>query len=229
MTIALARPLAPAPLFNTTQLSPSRLAPCSAPAPPAEHATPQSPCDITSLIPTLAPHTDSARPALNDDGYFDSAVSVGLCRGIDMILRTRSGRSVTQRALVRANLSTHTAWAAAAQNVLRSALTPRGYHFRTREELGGLRVDTPGADPATWLAHPLTFSVFHRHLARLMGTNDLIYLAPTMDAVWVLRAADARTCSMESIFTKAAACAQSTTLRAATRPLIWSHGFPRPV
>lgn len=179
------------------------------------------------LIPALSPRPTSSRPRLSDDGYFDSVASLGLCRGLDMILVRRNGQLISYRALAAADIQTHEAWALAAHNVMEAALTRRGYHFRTKSAIGGVRVRTKGSPATSWLAHPAPFSVLHHHLVEVLRTPTVAYLAPAHDHLYAIplrKNTDAR-----RAFQAARADAGVHIPRTAVEPLLWSDGFPRPL
>lgn len=141
-----------------------------------------------SLLPGLHPADWAEKPGLSDDGFCDSfatiALSRRLCAGLHCVTDNGSV-TVSQRGLGELDLSTHRAWDLAAENLLHRAHGTAGLTFFTRpvtglidEPVPAVQVGTPGAPPTSWLAHPHTFTVLHRHLCGLLGA-EVVYLAPT--------------------------------------------------
>lgn len=66
-------------------------------------------------------------------------------------------------------LTLHQAWDQAAANLIREAQKPAGTQFLVRPVGAGLEIRTRGSEARSWLAHPSTFTVVHKHLRGLLG------------------------------------------------------------
>lgn len=225
MTAATISPVAPAPITPTR----------SAPA-PTTASTPGLPA-LAECVPVMRPTSWVDQRGLSDDGFCDSLAHLPLSRTTAVTLSVDE-MTLSHRALAEFNIAMRRAWDVAADNVLRAAHTPQGTEFWTRpaaDLLGpsappGIQLRSHPVPATSWLAHPRLLSVMHDHLARLLGTDALIFLAPditTLVAVtdctipaatgW-LRVAAENTQAVSRIFGQPELLCES--------PLVAAHGFP---
>src|SRR5699024_12802697 len=106
------------------------------------------------------------------------ALSPGLRLGLHA-----NGRNISQRGLDSLGLSIQAAWDLAALNLERAARTPAGLEFATRSVTArfgsqlpaGVEVKVRGAAAPAWIAHPQTFTIWHRHRLRTLRAAQLVY------------------------------------------------------
>lgn len=237
MTAATISPVEPAPIAPPS-VAPTPV-PANAPAqPPAPTTTSTpSPPALAECVPVMRPTSWIDQRGLSDDGFCDSLAHLPLSRTTAVTLSIDE-MTLSHRALAEFNIAMRRAWDVAADNVLRAAHTPQGTEFWTRPAADLLGPSAPPGIqlrsypvPATcWLAHPRLLSVMHDHLARLLGTDALIFLAPditTLVAVtectipaatgW-LRVAAENTQAVSRIVGRPELLCES--------PLVAAHGFP---
>lgn len=175
-----------------------------------------APCAPTTLRPVLVAqrHRDPAHH------------HVTLSRGVAARL-TLDGTPVDATHLHQLGLTMHQAWDAAACNLVRLAQFPLGTRFMTRPAScldpglrGAAQIDTPGADPTAWLAHPYSFSVLHKHLTSLCRGVEPAYIV-VRPGVLLCSPLPVRKTVLARCATLAAEAGELPSLG----PLIYRHGF----
>lgn len=213
---------------------PPLLARPTQPPSPVNHVGPEA--AISGLVPALYDRSRVDSRRLSDDGFCDSLATIQLSTRLSMalVIHTKEkSRHLSQRGLDQLGLSAQGAWTAAAMNLQKRALTPRGLRFWTRPAehslpgCPGAEVRVLGSPISAWLAHPQTFSTLDGHLRRVLRCDKLMYLVPYSARLFVL--AEAKLASAQFW---AQSCAE---LRPAHSPLISIHpltlknGFPQEI
>lgn len=196
--------------------------------------TPQA---LAKCVPIMRPGSWVDQRGLSDDGFCDSLAHLLLSRTTAVTLSV-DDMTLSHRALSEFNLPMRQAWDLSADNVLRAAHTPEGTQFWTRPAtrlLGGsappgLQLRSSPVPATSWLAHPLLLSVMHDHVARLLGSSALIFLAPNTDTLVALT--DCSISTATSWLRVAAEHTQPASQFFGSRdllcasPLVAAHGFP---
>lgn len=152
-----------------------------------------TPPGFADCIPVMRPTSWVDQCGLSDDGFCDSLAYLPLSRSTAVTLSV-ADITLSHRALAEFDLPMRRAWDLAADNVLRAAHTPQGTQFWTRPAahlLGddappGLQLRSHPVPATTWLAHPHLLTIMHDQLARLLGSDSLIFLAPNTDTLLAL-------------------------------------------
>ena len=176
------------------------------------------------LRPRLAPLQHAAEPVLSSDGYYEALASIGLCQGLEVQFAGAAGRGLSHRALDALGLTLQQAWNIAAHNVASAALMTKGFHFKYRPFGPGLEIQAL-EDASAWLAHPFTFRILYGHAQELLDCAEPIFIAPAHGNVII---ADAHEVDGWALFGQATAAFGIHAPIAATEPLLWANGFPRP-
>ena len=169
------------------------LATATTPVHPVTHTLPMA----ATIQPRLHHRAWRERVRFSNDGFCDSPASISLSRSLTLGL-VAGDTTLSYRGLAELGLGIRQAWDLAADNLVRAARRPEGTRFYLRDAVhtglidappttpdGGagmtaVQVKVPGAPVTSWLAHPRTFTILHRHLQSRLG-RDLIYLAPLPD------------------------------------------------
>ncbi len=169
------------------------LATATTPVHPVIHSLPTA----ATIQPRLHHRAGRERVRFSNDGFCDSPASISLSRSLTMGL-VAGDTTLSYRGLAELGLGIRQGWDLAADNLVRAARCPEGTCFYLRDAVhtglidappttsdGGagvtaVQVKVPGAPVTSWLAHPRTFTILHRHLQTRLGP-ELIYLAPLPD------------------------------------------------
>lgn len=208
-------------------------------APAVATVTTATPPAFANCIPVMRPTGWVDQRGLSDDGFCDSLAHLPLSRSTAVTLRV-DDITLSHRALAEFDLPMRRAWDLSADNVLRAAHTPQGTQFWTRpaaQLLGndappGLQLRSCPVPATTWLAHPHLLTIMHDHLARLLGTDSLIFLAPNTETLLALT-----DCTIPAASAWLHVAAEHTQGLAGTHnnahsrllcqaPLVAAHGFP---
>lgn len=134
--------------------------------------------------PRLARMESSSRTWLTP-GYSTSTAFINLSPGLVCVFAGADGLALTHQQVGEAAPSARQLWNESADRLTRRALVDTGVEFLVRcpsaalghSPLRGYEVDGHGAPAASWLAHPKTFTVLHRHFESVLKPrNELMYV-----------------------------------------------------
>lgn len=169
-------------------------------------ASPPPQLTAATIQPRLHHRMWHERVRFSNDGFCDSPASISLSRSLTMGLVT-GDTTLSYRGLAELGLGIRQAWDLAADNLVRAARSPEGTCFYLRDAVHtglldappttsdhvagvpAIQVKVPGAPVTSWLAHPRTFTILHRHLQNRLGP-DPIYLAPLPDLLIAFATSD---------------------------------------
>lgn len=118
-------------------------------------------------------------------GYSTSTAFINLSPGLVCVFAGADGPALTHQQVGEAAPSTRQLWNDAADQLARRALVDTGIEFLVRcpsvvlgeTHLRGYEVDGHGVPAASWLAHPKTFTLLHRHFESvLQPAHELVYV-----------------------------------------------------
>lgn len=145
----------------------------------------------TASLPALTPRLVRRDPAASPrswltPGFGASAAFINLSPGLVCAFDGPTGEAVTHQELGAAGMTAHQAWNAVAEDLAPRAFRDTGVEFMVRPPsvaLGtahlprGFEVGGHDCHPASWLAHPKTFTILHRHFESvLQPAHELVYV-----------------------------------------------------
>lgn len=150
-------------------------------------SAPSSPLTQLALTPRLARRetgADAPRTWLTP-GFGSSTAYINLSPGLVCVFDSGGFQGLTHQGIGAAGMTAHQAWNAAAAQLEPRAYCAAGVEFMVRSPavaLGieghppGFEVDGHGCPAASWLAHPRTFTLLHRHFEAVMHPeHNLVY------------------------------------------------------
>ncbi|WP_155392576.1 glycogen debranching protein [Corynebacterium ulcerans] len=146
---------------------------------------PGTPVRAVSLHLTRSRNNSEALSYEMFSPYFDRAPAViALSSGLSASLRC-NGQLLRQGSLHSLGKTTRQLWNDAATNLIETARTPRGIAIHTRElsrlvqqPTAGLHIAAGTGPASSWLAHPRTFTLLHRHISRQFN-EEPVFFCPT--------------------------------------------------
>lgn len=146
---------------------------------------PDTPVRAVSLHLTRSRNNSEALSYEMFSPYFDRAPAViALSSGLSASLRC-NGQLLRQGSLHSLGKTTRQLWNDAATNLIETARTPRGIAIHTRElsrlvqqPTAGLHIAAGTGPASSWLAHPRTFTLLHRHISRQFN-EEPVFFCPT--------------------------------------------------
>ena len=146
----------------------------------------------------LSPATDLsvrliARTPTVISNEWDGPVTINLSRDHAAVLLDSSGNALDHMRLGHRGLTMRQAWDSAALRLLATQRDPYTVHFDVRNSSFSLGPKSPrglevkGAPATSWLAHPKTFQMLHRHFLKVLEpAHSITYLTRDHCELFVL-------------------------------------------
>lgn len=165
------------PMHTLIPPAPSEAAPSDTPAADTPVADTAPPIALTPRLARRATGALAASRSWLTPGFGSSTAYINLSPGLVCVFDSGEVKGLTHQGIGAAGMTAHQAWNAAAAQLEPRAYRSSGIEFMVRSPavaLGGgglppgFEVDGHGCAAASWVAHPRTFTLLHRHFEAVM-------------------------------------------------------------